>query len=263
MDKAAIKTVLSAYRPGPRDAGDPVFAEALRAAEHDPELAAWFEEEQRFDALLVDALKHVPTPAGLKESILLNARVAAWSPAVVEETPTAWRRHAKTWLATAAGLALAFILGRQTLPRAVPPRAGTGNEDVNRLALQAIAYTGKMPALQFVCFDADAVAQWVEQKGHALNMGKLLEKPMAGMQMIGSSTAQWEGKPVMMIALQNGDRMAMLYLVRASDFPGAIHRDGEITEKDGWVSKTGRHGEHLYVLTTKGTRQNLNFPMPL
>ena len=34
-------------------------------------------------------------------------------------------------------------------------------------------------------------------------------------------------------------------------------------EKDGWVSKTGRNGDHVYVLTTKGTRENLNFPMPL
>jgi hypothetical protein len=66
-----------------------------------------------------------------------------------------------------------------------------------------------------------------------------------------------------MIALQNGQQMAMLYLVRAADFPGAAAGAGEITEKDGWVSKTGRHGQDLYVLTTKGTRKNLNFPMPL
>ena len=84
-----------------------------------------------------------------------------------------------------------------------------------------------------------------------MHMGKLLDKPLYSMQMIGSSTAQWEGKPVIMIALQNKEQMAMLYLVRASDFP-AISGNGEIVEKDGWVSKTGRNGEHLYVLTTKG-----------
>ena len=54
----------------------------------------------------------------------------------------------------------------------------------------------------------------------------------------------------------------MLYLVRASDFPDTAG-NGEIMEKDGWVSKTGRNGDHLYVLTTKGKRENLDFPMPL
>jgi hypothetical protein len=93
-------------------------------------------------------------------------------------------------------------------------------------------------------------------------MGRLLDKPLARMQMIGSSATEWEGKPVIMIALQNKQQMAMLYLVRAADFPG-IAGDGQIMEKDGWVSKVGRHGDDLYVLTTKGTRQNLDFPMPL
>lgn len=57
--------------------------------------------------------------------------------------------------------------------------------------------------------------------------------------------------------------MGMLCLVRASDFPVAASEAGEIVEKDGWVAKTGRNGEHLYVLTTKGTRANLSFSMPL
>ena len=139
----------------------------------------------------------------------------------------------------------------------------TNGDGANRLALQAIDYTGKMPALQFVCFDADLVGDWINKKSAAMDMGKVIEKPMARMQMIGSSTAEWEGKPVIMVALQNGAQMAMLYVVRAADFPGAAAGAGEIMEKDGWVSKTGRNGKDVYVLTTKGTRKNLDFPMPL
>ena len=255
-----MKTVLAAYRPNHRDdAADPAFAEALRAVEHDPELASWFEEAQRFDAHAATVLRQLPAPAGLKELILLNAREAGKT--VPFHTP-AWRRQAGSWLAMAALLALAFALGRLTLPRGAASGPDGGNA-ADRLALQAIAYTDKMPALQFVCFDASEVAQWVDEKSAALHMGKLLDKPMSSMQMIGSSTAQWDGKPVIMVALQNGNRMAMLYLVRAVDFPEAVQGAGGVMEKDGWVSKTGRDGEHLYILTTKGTRDSLDFPMPL
>ena len=260
MDKATLKLVLGACQAGCGDAGDPLLAEARREAGRDPELVAWLEEEQRFDTFVADNLGSLSTPAGLKESILLNARSATSRPAAADRTPAAWRHPGATWLAMAAGLALAFLLGRRTLPDAVPSSASGG---ADRLALQAISYTGRMPALQFVCFDPAEVARWVNGKSASLHMGQLIDKPMASMQMIGSSTTQWEGKPVVMIALQNGDRMAMLYLLRAADFPGAAGAAAGIMEKDGWVSKTGREGDHLYVLTTKGTRKDLDFPMPL
>ena len=263
MDDATIKLVLGAYRTDARDSGDPFFAEALRGAERDPELAAWLKEEQRFDALMVKTLGQITAPAGLKEMILLNAKSPGNPSVVIETAPALWKRRTGTWLAAAASIFLAFMLGRQTLPTTGSTRGVGENDNADRrLALQAIACTGKMPALQFVCFNASEVANWVTEKSAALHMGKPLDKPMPNMQMIGSSASEWEGKPVIMIALQNKAQMAMLYLVRASDFPG-VAGDGEVMEKDGWVSKTGRHGEHLYVLTTKGGRENLNFPMPL
>ena len=272
MDKATIKMVLSAYRVGGQDAHDPIFAEALREAGQDPELTAWFEERQRFDETVIGTLKRVPAPAGLKEMILLNAKTKGGAFEVVDgEARSRWGRQAGSLLAMAACLALAFFLGRQTLPnlRNAAPRgiaaAARGGDGADRLALQAIDYTGKMPALQFVCFDPVLVAHWVEEKASAMKMGEVLDRPMSKLQMIGSSTAQWDGRPVIMIALQNGSEMAMLYIVRASDFPGASQGAvaGEIMEKDGWITKTGQSGEHLYVLATKGTRKNLDFPMPL
>lgn len=254
MDKAAIKTVLSAYRTGRQDAEDPVFAEALREVVKDPELAAWFEEEQRFDAQMVQTLRGVPAPAGLKERILLNAPVDGMG--------SGWRRRVVPWLAMAAVFVFAFVLGRLTLPHAAPMSVAVNHSGGNRLALQAIAYTGRMPALQFVCFDAAEVARWVDEKSVALHMGKLTEKPLRSMQMIGSSTAEWEGKPVVMVALQNGRQMAMLYFVRATDFPDTVRGADEIMEEDGYATKTSRSGDYVYVLTTKGTRANLDFPMP-
>jgi hypothetical protein len=267
VDQPTAKVVLSAYRAGAPDAEDPVFADALREVARDAELRAWLQEEQRFDAQVAETLREVPTPEGLKELILVNARGPRTVVPFAEEASAAHRRPVATWLAVAAGLVLAFILGRETLPGGsppaeAPPRAIVGH-GADRLALQAISYSGKMPALQFVCFDSALVARWINQKSVALQMGKVVDKPLATLQMIGSSAAEWEGKPVMMIALQNGREMAMLYLVRAADFPEAAAAAGGVMEKDGWVSETGRRGDHLFVLTTKGTRKSLDFPMPL
>ena len=91
-------------------------------------------------------------------------------------------------------------------------------------------------------------------------MGKLIAKPISSMQMIGSGAAERDGKPVVMIALQNGKQMAILYVVRAADFPGAAE---ETVESGGYVSRTSRTGGHLSVLTTKGARRDLAFPLPL
>ncbi len=262
MDKAAIKTILSAYRAGRREEEDPVFAEALGEVEKDPELSSWFDDEQRFDARMVETLKGAAAPADLKELILLDARPAGSRTFAVVETAGGWTRRLAPWLAMAAVFMLAFVLGRLTLPPAAPPTVDGSNYG-NRLALQAIAYTGRMPALQFVCFDASEVARWVDEKSVALHMGKLTAKPLRSMQMIGSSTAEWEGKPVVMVALQNGRQMAMLYFVRAADFPDAAGgKTEEIMEKDGYATKTSRSGDYIYVLTTKGTREDLDFPMP-
>ena len=114
MDIATVKLVLSAYRTDRHEANDPVFAEALRAVEADPALAAWFADEQRFDALVRTSLEEVPTPAGLKDLILLNAKSPGTVPLPV--TPSAyrsrqWWRQGGKWLAVAACVMLAFVWG--------------------------------------------------------------------------------------------------------------------------------------------------------
>ena len=70
MDKDAAKLLLESYRP--RDADDPIFAEALREVAADPELAAWFKDTQRFDALMSEKLQEMPVPTDLRNHILLG-----------------------------------------------------------------------------------------------------------------------------------------------------------------------------------------------
>ena len=243
MTRDEIKTLLEAYRP--EDADDPIFAEALREVAKDPALAAWFEESQRFDAVIGDKLRGAAAPHGLKMRIL--------GPALPEPSS----RSLRPWIlpfGAAAAVAVAALLLWQQFGRVPPGRA---------LAMQAMSFTGKMPALQFVCFNAYDVAGWINNQAAAKKLGIFLESPgeTFHMKMIGSSVVDWNGHPVIMVCLQNNGQMVMLYILPSAE---AALPDGveETIERHGWAARVSRSGNQVRVLTTAGSARNLDFQVP-
>ena len=73
MTEQEARFILQSYRPGGEDKDDPQFAEALREAERNPELARWLAEEQAFDCAVAAQLAALPAPFGLKTRILAQA----------------------------------------------------------------------------------------------------------------------------------------------------------------------------------------------
>lgn len=122
MNPDEAKFLLRARRPGGRDANDPVFAEALAAAERDPLLKAWHEREERRDAVLGAKLGEVPVPADLRAALLAGGRVS--------RAPAAWWRR-PGWLAAAATVAL-LIVGTAAW-------RGRANPELDELARLAMA----------------------------------------------------------------------------------------------------------------------------
>jgi hypothetical protein len=115
-----------------------------------------------------------------------------------------------------------------------------------------------------VCFDAAAVAGWINKQPAARELGVALRRPdeSLSMAMIGSSVVDWHGKQVLMICLQNGSRMAMLYIVKPEE--AVDLKDGTSTtiQKDQWVVRATKSGGRIQVLTTKGQPEDLNFQFP-
>jgi hypothetical protein len=70
MDREQARFILRSYRPDGPDAADPDFAEALKIAAADPELAAWLEFERLFDGELAEAIAALPVPGRLRADIL-------------------------------------------------------------------------------------------------------------------------------------------------------------------------------------------------
>lgn len=157
-----------------------------------------------------------------------------------------------------------MICWRVIAPPERPGKALASEAPISPLALQAISYTERMPALQFVCFDAAAVASWVNEQPGTQQLGIKLPKPdkALSMTMIGSSVVDWNGRPVVMIALQNRERMAMLYILSPRDAADLEEGATETVQKANWVVRTTKSGGRVRILTTKGTPEDLDFQMP-
>ena len=94
MNREEARLILQSCRRGGQDAADPQFAEALALAKQDPELAAWFEQQQKFDALVGGSLRQVRAPARLKAEILALGK----SPETPAESPVSvWWQGLFAW----------------------------------------------------------------------------------------------------------------------------------------------------------------------
>jgi hypothetical protein len=100
LDSTHAKSILFLYRPGIDD-NDPQFAEALAAAEGDPELRAWLFEHGKSYADTREKLRALNAPDGLREKI-------------IRKRPISFPQRitlARVWQIAAAAAILAGIAG--------------------------------------------------------------------------------------------------------------------------------------------------------
>jgi hypothetical protein len=115
MRNEEAKFILSAYRPGGGDAGNPAFAEALRMAGEDPVVGAWFAHSRAHDAAVASKLGEMQPPAGLREAILAGVRVGGSA----RSTGLGWG-----WIAGLAAAA-AVAIGVFSFRAPIQPASGT------------------------------------------------------------------------------------------------------------------------------------------
>lgn len=120
MNEKDAQFILESYRPGTEDDSDPLFIEALKAAESDPELLHWLKKNESMDKEINRALQGITPPDGLRQSILDKAQFS--SNAEQKHAP-AHTKHPSWWqspwtLSMAASLALMlFVAVTITKPR--------------------------------------------------------------------------------------------------------------------------------------------------
>jgi len=236
MNNEQAKFILRAYRPGGRDAGDATFGDALRQAQADPTLGAWFAREQSFDATVAAKLRVVTPPPELREAILAGTRVS-FSPARPH-----WRLPA--WLAAAAALAV-VITGVATYRLIVAGRSPAGLDRIAAFALvdPESAHTGPQ-ASRLGAFGA-----WLQNPMNRISSGPPAD--LAQLKTKGCRAVSVAGQEVFEICFQRDGGWYHLYLTRRE--PAGTGGRSPVFREEGGRSVVAWADDRLaYVLMTGG-----------
>jgi len=255
------KTILQSYRPNEADAGDPVFAEALKLAQDDRELRGWFERQQRFDRALSRQMSHVAPPRELRDRILKAAASegggtsalrpeTSGEPAIAsaddqaQSKPAWWRSAGTRWLAVAAAVALLLGAGVAVFqPKKIP---------VAQSALAAIAIEDAEDGSKHLNHSAQATELRKKMNQPTTKLADLLPIDYDSLHENGCRTVKVEGREVVEFCFRRNGAGHHWYIARRDDFPKvAAPAVPEVTKEKGASIATWADETHVYVLVTK------------
>ena len=232
MNHHEAKFILRARRPGRQDAQDPVFADALAAAEKDPALKGWLENEMAFDRAMSAKLGEIQPPPGLKEAILAGARAT--------HRPRAWWKN-PIWIGLAAAIAITSV----AVVRFAPSRPSAG--DFSEFALHELATThdshnghrGDLSALQARL----STAAQPLPGNIKLNADEL--------HRLGCRTVSFNGREVFEICFQREGNWYHLYASRVENFSRGTADARSLMKTEGHYTTTAwEDGQFAYALVT-------------
>ena len=204
MDNKQAKLILSVYRPNGQDAADAFFEEALKQAQADPALEAWFTEQQRFDQRVAQALAGVRPPQDGKGVVEAGVRASQ-------------RRRRFVWpLMMAASLALLIGTGFGVLQqwRAATRELATHTE-------LAVDLSEHQASLGLMSPDYTRLRKWVANRGAPLP--DALPPGLVGLEMLGCQV--WDttrGKVSLLCFVGEDRRMVHLYVFDQPVKDGAL-----------------------------------------
>lgn len=241
MNREEAQFILGAYRPNSEDAHDPLFQEALALVRQDPVLAQWFTEQQALDRAFSAKIRECPVPADLKAQLLLartTARRVAW-----------WR--SPVWLAAAACFALLFVVAGSLF-------RGRAN------AAEFTAFRGAMAAASadmsdhFNVFglDASGYTQWLTEHRGASDF--VLPPALAASGIAACKIVEWRQQRVTMLCIKHGGQHLDVFVINASDLPGAsLGTTPQFFADGGATSAAWRREGNVYLLASAMTKSDL------
>lgn len=245
MNAAEARLILQSFQPGIGDETDPQFAEALRAAAHDPELARWWAEEQAFDRAMAAQLAALPEPFGLKTRILAQQAAPA-------------RRLSTRWifgLSSAFAVLLLIALGTGFF-RPAPATNLTGD-----YAREMTSFIRLMPRLDMESNDLGEIKTWLVK-----NDLQPLSVPdrLAALRPLGCRVLSFRGQNVTLVCFtREGNRLAHLFVVDRAALPQVKPGSKPIFANDhGWMTATWAEGDRVYMITMQGGRAALEQYLP-
>lgn len=241
MNHQEAKFLLRAYRADTNDAKDPVFADALNAANHEPALKAWLEREDSFDRTLRDKLSEIQPPTELLAAILAGSRAS--------RPPRSWWKNPAV-LAVAASIAIILTAITTFRPRPPAPSA----HDFAEFALHELATThnnssSHRPDVQELQTQLTAAA--VPLPGNPQINGDELRR--AGCRVVKFSSHE-----VYEVCFQRNGRWFHLYATRLEDLArGSIDARALMMTKGRFTATAWKDDKYAYALVTDDTPEAL------
>ncbi|MGI8437157.1 MAG: hypothetical protein ACR2NX_09675 [Chthoniobacterales bacterium] len=245
MNRDEAQNLLSAYRPGGEDVSDHYFADALAEAEHDPVLAEWFTEQQRFDAAMSDALGAVSVPKQLRAQIFAGRRT--------QPTP-AWS-FSRAALAIAAGFVLLAAVGFWFL------RApGLDQWQSDALAIVPTLGTSVQP-FDHKDPDAAVLQKWLAQKDRP--SPSAIPVNLEALPALGCKTFASDGMQVSIICFKlPGGELVHLVVADGGKLSRPPPGQPRFVSREGWHTASWSANGRAYMLATKGSESELRDVLP-
>jgi len=248
----AHRLALQMMRPDGQDRAHPEVASAVAAADRDPDLRAWWENEQSFDRGFAAALSSLKPPAHLHATILVGMRAS--------RRTTVWRRRSLIGLGAAAAVVIAGAVmsglendSRKTEASLVEFRTGLIEtfESVNKLDHKTA--------------DPDEVRSWLARHEGASDL--VLPVGLQARATIGCKVLDWRGAKVTLICFRpptDGDHQAAtthLFVVDESDAPEFLDlKNGTgpvMAQNDPWATAVWSAQGRRYLMISKSPLEQL------
>jgi len=234
------KLILHAYRPSGEDSADPFFSKALELARTNPELGAWFAEQQKFDAAMGQALQSQLPPADLKARILSQ-----------QILPTAPKRLSFSSFKLLAPLAAAvvFFAGLFTLHESSFFFVGGHAMTLTAFASQALTIKEQGVALGMKSTDPEQLRKWLAERGAPASF--VIPPGLRGVPSAGCQSYTINGTKVSLVCFNLGDnRIAHLFIVDKTALADAApDAHLQLREQDGIALASWSGEGKSYVLT--------------
>ena len=242
MTRDEAKIILSGYRFGGADAADPFFAEALKLATEDGELAKWFALEQALDNAIASKLNDKSAPTGLKAALLSPVDVRAnfeWT----------WPRA----LSLAAAAALITLL---TTIGVVRPGRHNGDTLENYRA-EMVSFVKLDPPLEVETQDLQKIESWAGDV-----TGTAPAAIPAGAQKLpalGCRALSFRGYKVGLVCFRrSGNGLVHMLVINRSAFGNLpLPRGRELKQEGEWMTAVWTDGDQVYLVATKGDQRQL------
>ncbi len=244
MDREQAKEFLLRYRPGCDDTADPQIAEALQLLDRDPELARWFEEQQRADETIRAALREMPVPADLKERILAEQKIVRPD-------------FARSRLVLVAAAAAVILLGAISLWAF---RAGAIG-GVTAYRAEMVRHVEKGYLMSVRASNFDQLRQILAERKWPSDF--IVPDRLRDVTVVGGSALEWKGHKVALACMQDHRRGLWLFVVENAAFRSAPDSETPRLQTVG-TSPTAiwTQGGNTYLLTANGDESFLRKYLP-